>query len=90
MNATLGFIFLLAALGMGISIGAIIGFELCEGHPERCFEKNCVGDILIAPGDEDAGRYLFLDLDEEPEQLENEGFVVLHVRKIAAREKHPA
>lgn len=90
MNATLGLIFMVAIFVMGIGIGAAVGFTLYKSHPRQIFEDSCCGELIVAPGDEDAERYMFLDLDEEPASIEQKEFVVLYVKNVQAREKHPA
>lgn len=83
MNAELGMIFAVLIFGMGLLIGVAIGFQLSES-------QNDVGDLVIAPGDEDAPNYIFLDLDTTPDDIRGRDHVLLNVRSISAREKHSA
>ena len=83
MNTELGFIFMAAILVMGVLIGVAIGFQLSEN-------QNDVGDLVVAPGDEDAPNYMFLDLITTPEEIMGRDKVVLRIKKISAREKHSA
>ena len=83
MNAELGMIFAVLIFGMGLLIGVAIGFQLSES-------QNDVGDLVIAPGDEDAPNYMFLDLITTPEEIMGRDKVVLRIKKVSAREKHSA
>lgn len=83
MNAELAFIFAILIFGLGIVIGVAIGFQLSESQNE-------VGDLVIAPGDEDAPNYIFLDLDTTPDDIRGRDHVLLNIRNISAREKHSA
>lgn len=78
MNAELGLIFGILIFGMALLVGVAIGFQLSEG-------QRTAGDLVIAPGDEDAPNYMFLDLEMNPESLAKDEKVVLRVRKITAR-----
>ena len=78
MNAELGLIFGILIFGMALLIGVAIGFQLSE-------DQRTAGNLGIAPGDEDAPNYMFLDLDMNPESLTKDEKVVLRVRKITAR-----
>ena len=78
MNAELGLIFGILIFGMALLVGVAIGFQLSES-------QRTAGDLVIAPGDEDAPNYMFLDLDMNPENLTKDEKVVLRVRKITAR-----
>ena len=78
MNAELGLIFGILIFGMALLIGVAIGFQLSE-------DQRTAGNLVIAPGDEDAPNYMFLDLDMNPESLTKDEKVVLRVRKITAR-----
>ena len=78
MNAELGLIFGILIFGMALLVGVAIGFQLSE-------DQRTAGDLVIAPGDEDAPNYMFLDLDMNPESLTKDEKVVLRVRKITAR-----
>jgi len=64
----------IAALVLGIAIG----FNLSEG-------QRCVGDLVIAPGDEDADHYMFLDLAKSPETLAGKERVMLNIKMIRTR-----
>lgn len=83
MNTELAFIFALLIFGVGLVIGAAIGFQLSENQNE-------VGDLVIAPGDEDSPNYMFLDLDTTPDDIRGRDHVLLNIRNISAREKHSA
>lgn len=78
MNAELGLIFGILIFGMALIVGVAIGFQLSE-------DQRTAGNLVIAPGDEDAPNYMFLDLDMNPESLTKDEKVVLRVRKITAR-----
>lgn len=78
MNAELGLIFGILIFGMALLIGVAIGFQLSE-------DQRTAGNLVIAPGDEDAPNYMFLDLDMNPDSLTKDEKVVLRVRKITAR-----
>lgn len=78
MNAELGLIFGILIFGMALLVGVAIGFQLSE-------DQRTAGNLMIAPGDEDAPNYMFLDLDMNPESLTKDEKVVLRVRKITAR-----
>lgn len=78
MNAELGLIFGILIFGMALLVGVAIGFQLSE-------DQRTAGNLVIAPGDEDAPNYMFLDLDMNPESLTKDEKVVLRVKKIAAR-----
>jgi hypothetical protein len=78
MNAELGLIFGILIFGMALLVGVAIGFQLSE-------DQRTAGNLVIAPGDEDAPDYMFLDLDMNPESLTKDEKVVLRVRKITAR-----
>lgn len=78
MNAELGLIFGILIFGMALLVGVAIGFQLSE-------DQRTAGNLVIAPGDEDAPNYIFLDLDMNPESLAKDEKVVLRVRKITAR-----
>lgn len=60
MNAELGLIFGILIFGMALLVGVAIGFQLSE-------DQRTAGNLVIAPGDEDAPNYMFLDLDMNPE-----------------------
>lgn len=78
MNAELGLIFGILIFGMALLVGVAIGFQLSE-------DQRTAGNLVIAPGDEDAPNYMFLDLDMNPESLTKDEKVVLRVRKMTAR-----
>lgn len=78
MNAELGLIFGILIFGMALLVGVAIGFQLSE-------DQRTAGNLVIAPGDEDAPHYMFLDLDMNPESLTKDEKVVLRVKKITAR-----
>ncbi|RAW63536.1 hypothetical protein [Faecalibacterium hattorii] len=78
MNAELGLIFGILIFGMALLVGVAIGFQLSE-------DQRTAGNLVIAPGDEDAPNYMFLDLDMNPESLTKDEKVVLRVKKITAR-----
>lgn len=78
MNAELGLIFGILIFGMALLVGVAIGFQLSE-------DQRTAGNLVIAPGDEDAPNYMFLDLDMNPESLTKDEKIVLRVRKITAR-----
>lgn len=78
MNAELGLIFGILIFGMALLVGVAIGFQLSE-------DQRTAGNLVIAPGDEDAPNYMFLDLNMNPESLTKDEKVVLRVRKITAR-----
>ena len=78
MNAELGLIFGILIFGMALLVGVAIGFQLSE-------DQRTAGNLVIAPGDEDAPNYMFLDLDMNPESLAKDEKVVLRVKKITAR-----
>ena len=78
MNAELGLIFGILIFGMALLVGVAIGFQLSE-------DQRTAGNLVIAPGDDDAPNYMFLDLDMNPESLTKDEKVVLRVRKITAR-----
>ena len=90
MDTALALIFYWAIAGMCVVVGVALGYTLHGNDILRTLKKNCSGDIVIAQGDEDAERYMFLDLNEEPEALEENEFIVLHVKNVGTREKHPA
>ena len=62
----------------GQELGIAIGFNLSEG-------QRCVGDLVIAPGDEDADHYMFLDLAKSPETLAGKERVMLNIKMIRTR-----
>ena len=78
MKAELGLIFGILIFGMALLVGVAIGFQLSE-------DQRTAGNLVIAPGDEDAPNYMFLDLDMNPDSLTKDEKVVLRVRKITAR-----
>lgn len=63
---------------LGLVLGIAIGFNLSEG-------QRCVGDLVIAPGDEDADHYMFLDLAKSPETLAGKERVMLNIKMIRTR-----
>lgn len=65
-------------LVLGFILGVTLGFQLYA-------KSNTVGDMVIAPGDEDAPHYMFLDLDMEPELLERRRHIVLNIKMVKAR-----
>ena len=72
---------LFCAMALSLVVGVLLGFHLYA-------RSNCAGDLVIAPGDEDAPNYMFLDLARAPECLEKENLVVLRIKKVGTREKH--
>ena len=66
MDAKLFLIVFICIAALGLVLGIAIGFNLSEG-------QRCVGDLVIAPGDEDADHYMFLDLAKSPETLARAG-----------------
>ena len=51
MDARLFLIVFICIAALGLVLGIAIGFNLSEG-------QRCVGDLVIAPGDEDADHYI--------------------------------
>ncbi len=78
MDATIFCIIFACTMGLGLMVGIAIGFNLSE-------DQRCAGDLVIAPGDEDAPNYMFLDLAMEPEKLQGKGKVMLYIRNVEAR-----
>ena len=76
------FVLMIVAV-LGVVVGLLLGFHLYA-------RSNCAGDLVIAPGDEDAANYMFLQMEHAPEHLQDEKLVVLRVKRITAREKHSA
>lgn len=83
MNEEAIWFVLFGVMALGIVIGILLGVNLYG-------KSNCAGDLVIAPGDEDAPNYMFLNLERNPEYLEQQDLVVLRIKKVAAREKHRA
>ena len=81
MNKELIWFVLFLVMALGVVIGVLLGVNLYG-------KSNCAGDLVIAPGDEDAPNYMFLDLARAPECLEKENLVVLRIKKVGTREKH--
>lgn len=67
---------LIAALSL--MAGVTIGFWLYA-------KSNVRGNLVIAPGDEEAANYLFLDLDVQPTILTRQKYVVLRVEDITRK-----
>lgn len=78
MDAKLFLIVFICIAALGLVLGIAIGFNLSEG-------QRCVGDLVIAPGDEDADHYMFLDLAKSPETLAGKERVMLNIKMIRTR-----
>lgn len=78
MDAKLFLILFICIAALGLVVGIAIGFNLSEG-------QRCIGDLVIAPGDEDADNYMFLDLAKKPETLAGKDRVMLNIKMISAR-----
>lgn len=78
MDAKLFLIIFICIAALGLVLGIAIGFGLSE-------DQRCVGDLVIAPGDEDAENYMFLNLAKSPELLKSKDRVVLNIKMIQAR-----
>ena len=78
MDAVIFGIIFICTMGLGLIVGIALGFNLSE-------DQRCAGDLVIAPGDEDAADYMFLDLAMEPEKLRKRDKVVLCIRKVGTR-----
>ncbi len=76
MNAELGLIFGILIFGMALLVGVAIGFQLSE-------DQRTAGNLVIAPGDEDAPNYMFLDLDMNPESLMTHGGILAQMLKVS-------
>ena len=78
MNYELFWFVLFCMMALSLVSGLLLGFHLYV-------KSNCAGDLVIAPGDEDAPNYMFLDLARTPESLEEQDVVVLKIKKVSAR-----
>ena len=78
MDATIFLIIFLCIAGLGLVLGVAIGFNLSES-------QRCVGDLVIAPGDEDAENYMFLDLATPVDRLMGKDCVMLHIKNVETR-----
>ncbi len=78
MNVEVYWFVLFCMMALSLILGLLLGFHLYA-------KSNCAGDLVIAPGDEDAANYMFLDLERTPEFLEEQDMVVLHIKKLSAR-----
>lgn len=78
MDATIFLIIFLCIAGLGLVLGVAIGFNLSES-------QWCVGDLVIAPGDEDAPNYMFLDLAMPADRLMGKDCVMLRIKNIETR-----
>lgn len=78
MNYELFWFVLFCMMALSLVAGLLLGFHLYA-------KSNCAGDLVIAPGDEDAPNYMFLDLARTLESLEEQDVVVLKIKKVSAR-----
>ena len=78
MDAKLFLIIFICIAALGLVLGIAIGFNLSES-------QRCIGDLVIAPGDEDADHYMFLDLGKGPNALAGKERVMLNIKMIQAR-----
>lgn len=78
MNEELVLFVLFCAMGLSLTVGLLLGVNLYA-------KSNCAGDLVIAPGDEDAQNYMFLDLALTPEYLSEQDMVVLRIKRIETR-----
>ena len=65
---------------LGFLFGVSVGWKCVHG-------RNAVGNLMIAPGDENEQPYIFLDLTTSIEYLESSEYVVLKVKPLETREK---
>ena len=65
---------------LGFLFGVSVGWKCVHG-------RNAVGNLMIAPGDENEQPYIFLDLTTSVEYLESSEYVVLKVKPLETREK---
>lgn len=65
---------------LGFLFGVSVGWKCVHG-------RNAVGNLMIAPGDENEQSYIFLDLTTSVEYLESSEYVVLKVKPLETREK---
>lgn len=67
-----------------IVLGFLLGLSLGDRFAQ---EKNAVGNLIIAHGEENEPPYMFLDLVLSTEYLEHNDYVVLKIKKAGTREK---
>lgn len=65
---------------LGFLFGVSVGWKCVHG-------RNAVGNLMVAPGDENEQPYIFLDLTTSIEYLESSEYVVLKVKPLETREK---
>lgn len=82
MNIELVYFVLFCVSALTFISGVMLGFRLRV-------KSDAVGDLMIAPGDEDEQPYMFLDLITTPDDFEENDYVVLHIKKVETRENQP-
>lgn len=67
------------AVVLGFCLGVVLGIR-------RDLSRESVGTIIVGyTGEEDDGAHLFLNLDESPDNLESNDYVILRVQKVKSR-----
>ena len=67
------------AVVLGFCLGVVLGIR-------RDLSRESVGTIIVGyTGEEDDGAHLFLNLDESPDNLETNDYVILRVQKVKSR-----
>lgn len=81
MNIELVYFVLFCVSALTFIFGVMLGFRL---H----VKSDTVGNLMVVPNDEDEQPYMFLDLVMTPDDLEENDYVVLHIKKVETRENH--
>lgn len=67
------------AVVLGFCLGVVLGIR-------RDLSRESIGTIIVGyTGEEDDGAHLFLTLDESPDGLETNDYVILRVQKVKSR-----
>ena len=67
------------AVMLGFCLGVVLGIR-------RDLSRESVGTIIVGyTGEEDDDAHLFLNLDESPDNLETNDYVILRVQKVKSR-----
>lgn len=75
-------VYFLAALF--IFLGFLLGISLGWLHDQN---KKAVGNLIVAPGEEEEPPYIFLDLGVPTEYFEGHDYILLKIKRTEAREK---
>lgn len=67
------------AVVLGFCLGVVLGIR-------RDLSRESIGTIIVGyTGEEDDCAHLFLNLDESPDGLETNDYVILRVQKVKSR-----